>query len=227
MERFNDQQMKRILEKSLELERHAQRSLSSRKEYSADEILGMARDLGVSESSLRSAIASEKAEAPSYSSFIGGPTLIECQTNTGGVNEGELHRIVRQLPAIVGVAGTGSVEAGSLHWEAEIAEALRGLRCYTIEIIRRGEGMDIVIHNRLDTAAGGIFGGTMGTVTIGASLLGLPLLQVSPLFMIAFAILALGPAYMIAKRAYAMLVGRARKRMGAILEAVAAALSDE
>lgn len=227
MDRFDGRQMRRILERSLEIEKRAPRAAASGKEYSAGEILDMARDLGVSEASLRSAMASEKAEAPSYSAFMGGPTAIECRLAVGEVADGGLRDLLRLLPEIAGVAGDGRVESGSLLWEADEAEGVKGNRRYAIEVARRGGGTEIVVRSGIANAAGGVFGGTMGTICIAAGLLGLPLLGLSPLFIPAFVVLALFPSYLAAKRAYGLLLRRSRRRASAILEAIADRLSDE
>ena len=208
-------------ERSLELEQRANRQGKELKQYSLEDLVGLAGDAGISEASVRAAVASERSESLSYSAFFGGPTVLESRSIARRTGEADLQGIVTELPAITKVKGRGFVDGGSLHWEFDPAEALKGMRLYSISATVRNDDIELVISNRLSNAAGGLFGGNMGFFGLAAGLgFGLPLLPVSPLFIALFAIAAVVPAYYFSKDIYRRIVAKERVRMTEILDVI-------
>lgn len=225
MEAFDSQQMKRIIEKSLETEKQNSRASKGQSEYSVSDIMGIAKDLGVSEASVHQAIASEKAESKSYSKFFGGPTVIEERATGPDIADSDLRAFMRFLPELFGMQGYGNIDAGRLHWEVEQAVAARNNRNYSIQISHCEGKVQIIIRNKLIDAAGGIVGGTVGATAIASGAMGIPILSISPLFIPLFALVSLLPSYAISKKAYAFFLRRKRKQMHRLLQTILEQLS--
>jgi hypothetical protein len=222
---YDEKEVGKLLKRATELQREDGSGALPAGGMSLAELEEIAAEAGIDPRHLRRAaaeIASGAAEPEGWEHITGEQlTLVREAVVPGELDQDGFERVVGAIQRTAREHGQPSLLGRTLTWQAETAGKTRTIQ---VTVTARQGETHIRAEERLHQMASGIVVGTTvgGGVGVGMGV-GLPIaLNVfgSALLAVAFPLATVGLAFMISREAYRIVVGRRRRALGGLVEAV-------